>query len=68
MGGKRDHYAKQDGYLWANGIDVQERREDAAAVRADNNRRTPEGKKELVGPIDGVRESAQYWKRDRCGT
>src|SRR4029079_6502279 len=23
---------------------------------------TPEGKKELVGPIDGVRESAQSWK------
>lgn len=27
-----------------------------------HHRATPEGKKELVGLIDGVRESAQSWR------
>jgi hypothetical protein len=31
-------------------------------VPAGHHRRPPEGKKELVGLIDGVRESVQSWK------
>jgi len=41
---------------------VQARLEDAAACLLVIIGATPEGKKELVGLIDGVRESAQSWK------
>jgi transposase-like protein len=45
---KRDLSAKRCVYFWADGIHVGRR-----IIGA-----TPEGKKELVGLIDGVRESA----------
>ena len=46
---------------------MQARLEDAAACLLVIIGATPEGKKELVGLIDGVRESAQSWK-DCCST
>ena len=49
-------------YFWADGIHVQARLEDAAQCLLVIIGATPEGKKELVGLIDGVRESAQSWK------
>ena len=59
---KRDLSAKHNVYFWADGIHVQARLEDAAACLLVIIGATPEGKKELVGLIDGVRESAQSWK------
>jgi transposase-like protein len=50
-----------DVYFWADGIHVQARLEDAAHCLLVIGA-TPEGKKELVGLIDGVRESAQSWR------
>src|SRR6202035_3299338 len=44
------------------GIHVQARLEEAAQCLLVIIGATPEGKKELVGLIDGVRESAQSWK------
>jgi putative transposase len=41
---------------------VQARLEDVAQCLLVIIGATPEGKKELVGLIDGVRESAQSWK------
>jgi len=43
---RRDLSARRYVYFWADGIHVQ----------------APEGEKELVGLIDGVRESAQSWR------
>ena len=60
--GKRDLSAKRYVYFWADGIHVQARLEDAAQCLLVIIGATPEGKKELVGLIDGVRESAQSWK------
>ena len=59
---KRDLSAKRYVYFWADGIHVQARLEDAAQCLLVVIGATPEGKKELVGLIDGVRESAQSWK------
>ena len=59
---KCDLSAKRYVYFWADGIHVQARLEDAAACLLVIISATPEGKKELVGLIDGVRESAQSWK------
>jgi putative transposase len=59
---KRDLCAKRYVYFWADGIHVQARLEDAAQCLLVIIGATPEGKKELVGLIDGVRESAQSWK------
>jgi putative transposase len=59
---KRDLSAKRYVYLWADGIHVQARLEDASQCLLVIIGATPEGKKELVGLIDGVRESAQSWK------
>jgi putative transposase len=58
---KRDLSAKRYVYFWADGIHVQARLEDAAQCLLVIIGATPEGKKELVGLIDGVRESA-HWK------
>jgi transposase-like protein len=58
---KRDLSAKHYVYVWADGIHVQARLEDAAQCLLVIIGATPEGKKELVGLIDGVRESAQSW-------
>jgi putative transposase len=59
---KRDLSAKRYVYCWVDGIHVQARLEDAAQCLLVVIGATPEGKKELVGLIDGVRESAQSWK------
>jgi transposase-like protein len=59
---KRDLSAKRYVYFWADGIHVQARFEDAAQCLLVIIGATPEGKNELVGLIDGVRESAQSWK------
>ena len=48
--------------FWVDGIHVQARLEDAAQCLLVIIGATPEGKKELVGLIDGVRESAQSWR------
>jgi transposase-like protein len=60
--GKRDLSAKRYVYFWVDGIHVQARLEDDAQCLLVIIGATPEGKKELVGLIDGVRESAQSWK------
>jgi hypothetical protein len=49
-------------YFWADGIHVQARLEDDAQCLLVIIGATPEGKEELVGLIDGLRESAQSWK------
>jgi putative transposase len=59
---KRDLSAKRYAYFWVDGIHVQARLEDDAQCLLVIIGATPEGKKELVGLIDGVRESAQSWK------
>src|SRR5947207_8569656 len=58
----RDLSAKHYVYFWVDGIHVQARLEDDAQCLLVIIGATPEGKKELVGLIDGVRESAQSWK------
>ncbi len=58
---KRDLSAKCYVYFWVDGIHVQARLEDDAQCLLVIVGATPEGKKELVGLIDGVRESAQSW-------
>jgi putative transposase len=59
---KRDLSAKRYVYFWVDGIHVQARLEDAAQCFVVIIGATPEGKKEVVGLIDGVRESAQSWR------
>lgn len=59
---KRDLSARRYVYFWADGIHVQARLEDEAQCLLVILGATPEGKKELVGLIDGVRESAQSWR------
>src|SRR5881409_1759466 len=59
---KRDLSGKRYVYFWVDGIHVQARLEDAAQCLLVVIGATPEGKKELVGLIDGVRESAQSWR------
>ena len=58
----RDLSAKRYVYFWVDGIHVQARLEDDAQCLLVIIGATPEGKKELVGLVDGVRESAQSWK------
>jgi len=59
---RRDLSAKRYVYFWVDGIHVQARLEDEAQCLLVIIGATPEGKKELVGLIDGVRESAQSWQ------
>jgi len=59
---KRDLSARRYVYFWADGIHVQARLEDEAQCLLVIIGATPEGKKELVGLIDGVRESTQSWR------
>jgi putative transposase len=59
---KRDLSPKRYVYFWADGIHVQARLEDEAQCLLVIIGATPEGKKEFVGLIDGVRESAQSWR------
>lgn len=59
---KADLSARRYVYLWADGIHVQARLETEAQCLLVIIGATPEGKKELVGLVDGVRESAQSWR------
>ena len=59
---KRDLSAKRYVYAWADGIHLQARLEDDAQCILVIIGATPEGKKELIGFIDGTRESAHDWR------
>jgi putative transposase len=59
---ERDLSAKRYVYVWADGIYVQARLEDDAQCLLVIIGATADGKKELVGLADGIRESAQSWK------
>ena len=59
---KRDLAAKRYVYFWVDGIHVQARLEADAQCLLVIIGATPEGKKEVVGLTDGVRESVQSWR------
>jgi len=59
---KRDLSARRYVYVWADGIYLQARLEDAKQCILVIIGATPEGKKELLGFTDGARESAQDWR------
>src|SRR5436305_12474319 len=59
---KRDLSAKRYVYCWADGIHLEARLEDQAQCILVIIGATPEGKKELVGFTDGLRESTQSWR------
>jgi transposase-like protein len=59
---KRDLSSKRYVYFWVDGIYVQARLEEEAQCLLVIVGATPEGKKELVGLADGLRESAQSWR------
>jgi transposase-like protein len=59
---KRDLSAKRYVYVWADGIYLKARLEDAKQCILVIIGATPEGKKELLGFTDGARESAQDWR------
>jgi putative transposase len=59
---KRDLSAKHYVYVWADGIYLQARLEDAKQCILVIISATPEGRKELLGFTDGARESAQDWR------
>ena len=59
---KRDLSMKRYVYLWVDGIHLQARLEDQAQCILVIIGATPEGKKELVGFTDGMRESASSWR------
>jgi transposase-like protein len=59
---KRDLSAKRYVYFWADGIHLEARLEEQAQCILVIVGATPEGKKELVGFTDGMRESAQSWR------
>jgi putative transposase len=49
-------------YVWADGVYLQARMEEAAECMLVLIGATPEGKKELVGFQTGVRENAVSWR------
>src|SRR5213083_581457 len=59
---KRDLSARRYVYVWADGVYLQARMEEAAECMLVLIGATPEGRKELVGFQVGVRESAQSWR------
>ena len=59
---KRDLSAKRYVYVWADGIYLQARLEDEKQCILVLIGATPEGRKELIGFTDGMRESAQDWR------
>ena len=59
---KRDLSARRYVYVWADGVYLQARMEEAAECMLVLIGATPEGKKELVGFQTGVRENAQSWR------
>src|SRR3989449_8998906 len=62
---RRDLSAKRYVYFWVDGIHVQALLEHEAQCLLVIIGATPEGKKELVGLIDGVRATAQAWREVR---
>lgn len=60
--GRSDLSSKRYVYFWADGIHLEARLEDQAQCILVIIGATPEGKKELVGFTDGMRESAQSWR------
>ena len=59
---KRDLSAKRYVYMWADGIHLEARLEDEKQCILVLIGATPEGRKELVGFTDGMRESAHDWR------
>ena len=59
---RHDLSARRYVYVWADGVYLQARMEDAAECMLVLIGATPEGKKELVGFQTGVRESSQSWR------
>ena len=59
---KRDLSTKRYVYFWVDGIHLEARLEDQAQCILVMIGATPEGKKELVGFTDGMRESALSWR------
>jgi putative transposase len=59
---QRDLSTRNSVYIWADGVYLQARMEDAAACILVVIGATPEGRKELVGFQVGVRESTQSWR------
>src|SRR4051794_18923827 len=59
---RRDLSARRYVYVWADGIYLQARLEDAKQCILVIIGATPEGKKELLGFTDGARESVQDWR------
>ncbi len=59
---RRDLSARRYVYVWADGIHLQARLEDEKQCILVIIGATPEGRKELVGFTDGVRESAHDWR------
>jgi putative transposase len=59
---KRDLSARRYVYVWADGVYLQARLEEAAECMLVLIGATPEGRKELIGFQTGVRESAQSWR------
>ena len=59
---KRDLSIKRYVYSWVDGIHLEARLEDQAQCILVIIGATPEGKKELVGFTDGMRESAESWR------
>jgi putative transposase len=59
---ERDLSAKSYVYVWADGVYLQERLEDEAQCILVIIGAPPEGKKELIGFVDGARESAHDWR------
>mgnify|MGYP006437379545 FL=1 len=58
---KRRLDSRNYAYIWADGVYLQARMEDDKTCMLVIIGATPEGKKELVGFIDGYRESTQSW-------
>jgi putative transposase len=59
---KRDLTGKEYVYLWADGVHFGVRLEDASQCILVVIGATTDGKKELLGMLDGYRESAESWK------
>ena len=59
---ERDLSTKSYVYVWADGVYLQARLEDEAQCILVIIGATPEGKKELLGFVDGARESAHDWR------
>ncbi len=58
---KRDLSAKHYVYIWADGIYLNASMDDKQCILVILGT-TPEGKKELLGFVDGYRESTQSWR------